>query len=285
MKNIKIHVFHTGEVCVAPDLPFGGDNSNAIKASGVFGKRKDRLWLPVSAYLIEHPKGKFLVDTGWARDMSPEGEFDKKAQIKSLGSLILYEVNQGRIGLGQCIDEQLAEIGIKDSDIDAVLLTHLDCDHVNGIKQVKNAKKFLVSADEVKFAKKLTNKVRYYKGWWDDIELTEFEWNDSEGPVGKSYDLLGDGSIELINIPGHCEGLFAVKIKNDEDKFVLLFSDGGYARKSWEEMITSGIAANKKLQKQSLAWIRDQSLDSNCIESLANHDPDIVPHTIELKKE
>ena len=101
MKNIKIHVFHTGEVCVAPDLPFGGDNSNAIKASGVFGKRKDRLWLPVSAYLIEHPKGKFLVDTGWARDMSPEGEFDKKAQIKSLGSLILYEVNQGRIGRGQ----------------------------------------------------------------------------------------------------------------------------------------------------------------------------------------
>ena len=43
MKNIKIHVFHTGEVCVAPDLPFGGDDSNAIKASGVFGKREDRL--------------------------------------------------------------------------------------------------------------------------------------------------------------------------------------------------------------------------------------------------
>ena len=43
MANIKIHVFHTGEVCVAPDLPFGGDNSNAIKASGVFGKKEDRL--------------------------------------------------------------------------------------------------------------------------------------------------------------------------------------------------------------------------------------------------
>ena len=60
MANIKIHVFHTGEVCVAPDLPFGGDNSNAIKASGILGKKEDRLWLPVSAYLIEHPKGKIL---------------------------------------------------------------------------------------------------------------------------------------------------------------------------------------------------------------------------------
>ena len=72
-------------------------------------------------------------------------------------------------------NEQLAEIGINDSDIDAVLLTHLDCDHANGLKQVKGAKKFLVSSDEVKFAKKLTNKVRYYKGWWENIELTEFE--------------------------------------------------------------------------------------------------------------
>ena len=282
MSNIKIHVFHTGEVCVAPDLPFGGDNSNVIKASGVFGKKEDRLRLPVSAYLIEHPQGKFLVDTGWARDMSPNGEFDKKAQVKSLGSSLLYEVNQGRIGIGQCIDEQLNEMGIKDTDIDAVLITHLDCDHANGLKQVKGAKKFMVAADEVRFASKVTNKVRYYKGWWENIPLTEFEWNDTEGPVGKSYDFLGDGSIELINIPGHADGLYAVKVKNEEGKFVLLFSDGGYAKKSWEEMITSGIAADKAAQKKSLAWIREQSLDENCVESLANHDPDIKPHVIEI---
>ena len=73
----------------------GGDD-----ASGVFERADTRLWLPVSAYLIEHPRGKFLVDTGWARDMSPAGEFDKKAQIKSLGSWVLYKVNQGRIPLG-----------------------------------------------------------------------------------------------------------------------------------------------------------------------------------------
>lgn len=280
VSEIKIHVFHTGKVCVAPDLPFGGDHSNAIKASGIFGKKSDRLWLPVSAYLIEHPKGKFLVDTGWSRDMSPNGELDKKAQIKSLGNVILYEVNQGIVPLGECIDEQLAGLGISDSDIDAVLLTHLDCDHANGLKQVRNAKKFLVSKDEVRFAAK--NKVRYYKGWWKGIPLTQFEWTGTDGPAGKSFDVLDDGSIRLINIPGHADGLFAVKVRNDDGKFVLLFSDGGYARKSWEEMITSGVAANKAQQKNSLAWIREQSLDPNCVESLANHDPDIQPHVITL---
>ncbi len=280
---IRIHVFHTGEVCVAPALPFGGDHCNPIKASGIFGRRKDRLWLPVSAYLIDHPKGRLLVDTGWARDMSPKGELDRKAQIRSLGSFPLYLINQGRVPLGACIDEQLHSVGLQASDLDAVLLTYLDCDHANGLKQVKGAKRFLVAADEVRFAAKgLQNKIRYNSRWWSEVSLTEFRWNDTQGPAEKSYDLLGDGSIELINIPGHSDGLFAVKVKNEEGKFVLLFSDGGYATRSWKEQITSGIAADKAAQKKSLQWIREQSLNPNCMESLANHDPDIQPHVIVL---
>lgn len=283
MPEIRIHIFHTGEVCVAPALPFGGDHCSPIKASGIFGKASDRLWLPVSVYLIEHPKGLFLVDTGWARDMSPGGVFDKKAQIRSLGGYVLYKINQGLVASGKCIDEQLLTMGIKPADIDAVLLTHLDCDHANGVRQVKDAKKFLVAADELRFAARgFQNKIRYNPAWWDCIELTAIEWNDAEGPAGKSYDLLGDGSIQLVNIPGHSDGLFAVKIRNEEGKFVLLFSDGGYARKSWEEQITSGIAADKNAQKKSLAWIREQSLSPDCVESIANHDPDIKPHTVEL---
>lgn len=32
--------------------------------------------------------------------------------------------------------------------------------------------------------------------------------------------------LEVINIPGHSDGLFAVKGKNSEGKCVLLFSEG-----------------------------------------------------------
>lgn len=283
MSNIKIHVFHTGKVFVSPYLPFGGDDCGTLKASGLLDRRKDRLRLPVSAYLIEHPAGRFLVDTGWAREMSPSGRLDMMAQIRSLGTPMLYAINQGVVGYGHCIDEQLLNMGIKDTDIDAVLLTHLDCDHANGIRQVSGAKRFLVSADEVKFASKgLQNRIRYNSRWWNEVHLTAFDWNDAQGPAKRSYDLLGDGMIQLINIPGHSDGLFAVKVKNDEGKFVLLYSDGGYSDRSWKEMITSGIAADKNMQKKSLAWIREQSLDPNCIESLANHDPGIVPHIVEL---
>jgi len=47
MAEIKIHVFHTGEVCVAPDLPFGGEHCSTIKASGAFAKKSERLWVAV----------------------------------------------------------------------------------------------------------------------------------------------------------------------------------------------------------------------------------------------
>lgn len=281
METIKIHVFHCGNVCVAPALPFGGEHCSVIKASGFFDKKEDRLWLPVSAYYIEHPKGKILVDCGWSKDMSPKGRYDEKAQIKSLGSYLLFKVNQGKIATGESIDEQLKNIGVEPSMLDFVLLTHLDCDHANGLEQVRDAKKILVSKSEYDFAKK-HSLVRYKSRWWENANVTKFEWNGTQGPFGKSYDLFSDGSITLINIPGHSDGLFAVKIKGSDGKFVLLYSDGGYAKKSWEEMIPSGIAANKQQQIASLKWIREQSLDKNCVESLANHDADIAPHVITL---
>lgn len=106
----KIHVLRTGEVRVSPYLPFGGDDCSLLKASGMTTPKSKWIWLPVFSFLIEHPKSLILFDTGWHREMSPEGVFDKKAQIRSLGSWFLYQINQGRIAKGEAIDEQLASL-------------------------------------------------------------------------------------------------------------------------------------------------------------------------------
>ena len=115
MDKIKIHVLRTGEVRVSPYLPFGGDDCSLLKASGITTPKW--IWLPVFSFLIEHPKGLILFDTGWHREMSPDGVYDKKAQIKSLGSCLLYQINQGRISKGEAIDEQLAKLNYRPSDL------------------------------------------------------------------------------------------------------------------------------------------------------------------------
>lgn len=281
--SIKVHVLHTGIVCVAPDLPFGGEKCSPLRASGVFGRRSDRLWLPVSAYLIEHPRGLVLVDTGWHRDMSPNGELDRKSQIASLDSPLLYAVNQGVLPASQAVDEQLARMGISPADLDYVLLTHLDCDHANGLRLVADARNILASRDEIDSVRRTPMaRVRYQSHWWEGTRIRFFDWNGSEGPFGKSFDLFGDGSVVCVAIPGHADGLFAVRVTGEGGRFVLLFSDGGYASRSWRDMVTSGIANDRAAQRRSLEWIREQSLDPLCAESLANHDPDVKPHVIEV---
>lgn len=66
--GIKIHVLHCGCVSLPRRAAFGGP---ALPAR--------RVDLPVSAYLIEHPQGLILVDTGWSREISPRGVYAPEA--------------------------------------------------------------------------------------------------------------------------------------------------------------------------------------------------------------
>ena len=280
--EIKIKIFHTGKVYVSNSLPFKDKikNPNPLQLTllSSYG-RKNRVWLPVSAYLIEIENKKILVDTGWHREISPNGKYDRIAQVKHMG-VGHFLLNQGILPLGESITEQLEKIKIFPQDLDFVILTHLHTDHASGLKQVKDAKKILVSEEELQDTKKFP--VRYAKSMWDGINFETFSFEKTGiGAVGESFDLFGDKTIELIKIPGHTSGLTAVKI-NKNEKFVLLFSDGGYAKKSWEEMIPPGTALDEEMALKSLKWIREISLDKNCVEAWANHDAGIVPHEIIL---
>ena len=49
-----------------------------------------------------------------------------------------------------------------------------------------------------------------------------------------------------------------------------------------EQMLLSGIADDRAAQKKSLAWIRAQSRERNCVACIANHDFDVKPGAITL---
>ncbi len=279
---MKIRIFHTGTVCVSPSLPFKDKekdpNPFQMTLLSSYGRR-NRVWLPVSAYLIEHPQGLLLIDTGWHREISPEGKYNRFAQVKHMG-VGHFLLNQGVVPEGEALVEQLAAMKIQPQDIDYLILSHLHTDHASGLRQFTNAKRILASREELDDTKKYA--VRYAASMWKDVKFDPFSFEETGiGPVGRSLDLFGDGSVELIQIPGHTSGLTAVKL-NGGGKFVLLFADGGYAKKSWEELIPPGMALDEKQAFHSLEWIRQMSMNEDCLASLANHDPDVRPSEIVL---
>ena len=106
MAQIRIHVLHCGKIGVAPNLPASAQWRWPAKADARRLKSGARIWLPVSAYLVEHPKGLFLVDAGLPRTVSPTGIEDRAAQLRMFGRG-WYTLVHSVVKPGQSIGEQL----------------------------------------------------------------------------------------------------------------------------------------------------------------------------------
>lgn len=159
-------------------------------------------------------------------------------------------------------------------------MSHLHCDHADGLRLVKDAKKIMVSKEELAASRK--DKVRYLPHEWKGVELETFEFENSGlGPVGKSFDLFGDGTVQFILAPGHSKGLSMTKIENN-GKFIVLTSDVAYGRPSIEESLEPSVVVNRKQAKKSLAWLIDYINNENCVGVYANHDTEVKPQVITL---
>lgn len=273
-EKIKINVLHCGDTIVDECCIFMPDRKpiNPLAILGIFRSRKHQLRIPITTYLIEHPKGKILIDTGFNKTV-------RTAPIKEL-TLIHYLANKPLQAQGEAVDEVLASMGVKPSDLDYVVMSHLHTDHASGLKLVKDAKNILVSEEELAFTSK--EKIKYVHHMWEGVTLKTFKLISSHfGPTKKSYDLFGDESVVFVYLPGHTPGLVGTLIQNN-GKFVLLTADCGYAHKSWGQMILPGVISDKQEIISSFQWVNEMSKKDNCVACLANHETDLKSRVIEL---
>lgn len=270
MSDITIDVLQTGRVRVAPGLPFRSSR-NPLAPLGL-GPKARRIWLPVNVYLVRTSHGSLLFDTGWGTGIRG----NQRAYLHFPNNV----PNYGELPHGQEITTLLAGCHITPSDLDVVMLSHLDLDHASGLHEVGTAKRILCSRLEYEAAER--SHIRYVKSMWEDESLEPFDFDESAlGPFGRSLDLYGDGILTAVWLPGHTVGSTGLIVRNLEtDDFVILAGDCGYAHKSWERMIEPGLAVNRGQLKQSLSWLHDQAQDPHCIDILACHDGEVVPQTI-----
>ncbi len=265
--TIKIHAMQTGRVIVDSALPFGEKTLHPCAFTGWFRSPAHLLNLPVTTYLIEHPKGLVLVDTGW-------GTMVRDDQVEYMGEFH-HSLNKAELPEGQAIHEQLAKMGIKPADLDYVVCTHLHSDHAGGLQHVREAKKILVSEVEYQYGDR-SMKI------WRDIPFETFKFEPSPyGPLKQSFDLFKDGSVVFVHTPGHTPGLVSTLVQANGKAF-LMFADVGYARKSWENMIMPGVCRDPNQARASLEWVKSMALQADCVEALASHEAASGPHLVTL---
>lgn len=264
---IKVHIFHTGWVRVDQAIPYREKNPLAV--TGFLRGSEKKMELPVSCYLIEHPQGRVLIDTGW----------DSKYVVEK-PNVFLNSISKPIIRDGESVDCKLSRLGIAPADIDYIFFSHMDFDHTSGLRLVKSAKHIMAAREEI--ADSRTYFFRYVKSTWNFTTVEPFEYEKSGiGPVGRSFDVFRDGSVLLVNTPGHTHGLFSAKIKNG-DQYVILAGDTAYTQRSIQEHIIPGFTVDTELAEKSLAWVCGCTADPNCLLVAANHDPAVCEQVIEL---
>ena len=278
---MKIHILHCGYIRVSETVPYGGRIDLRSTAKQLTAPERDRLTLPVCVYLIEHPRGLLLVDTGWCREISPEGVYDPKA-VRTVLPAHLAALFRPWLPAGMAVDEQLAAMGIRPEELEAVLLTHLDADHVAGLKSVSGAKRIVLPEDEYFWSCRTVYKARQPQGLWLQYPMERPYYRGS--PLGPNHwviDLFGDGSVQLVNVPGHTDGQAAILVRNG-GRFVLLAADAAFSPRNWQEEITPGFGFDRERQLQSLRWIAETAADPACAAVLCSHDPSVKPGVVAM---
>jgi N-acyl homoserine lactone hydrolase len=206
------------------DRPSGPFKLPRVFLPGVLGGRKDWVWIPVPAFLIEHPgAGPVLVDTG----MHPSVAEDPKENLGAFGDRI-YEL---RMTTDQGIRAQVKARGVDPDAIKTVVMTHLHLDHASGVSEFPAAT-FVVDGREWESASKGGVTKGYHHNHFDrdyDWRLLDYDADDvsSHETFGRTFDLFGDGSLRLLSTPGHTLGHQSVLLRLSGGE-ALLTGDAAY---------------------------------------------------------
>lgn len=190
MNNTKIYPINTGWL--------HGDLGTYIFWKGPAGKKK---WQPVYCHYVDTGTHKILIDTGL-----PDQE--RASQ---------YHHNCDKRGCLQVHEHLQQKLGIHPDEIDAIVFTHLHWDHVQNMKEFKNAR-YIAPEAEIKMAyNPLPLYYRTYECATLGIEPAYsgcvFETVDGECEI-----LPG---ITMFPTPGHSVGHMAVTVATSVGDIVI----------------------------------------------------------------
>lgn len=254
---MEIITIQTGSTLVSSGVPDRSTHRWKKAYSRLFQSKKSRIEVPVKCFYVRVSGHEFLIDAGWSEE-------NVRSPKKHLG-FELYFASEPVIEAGDSAKAQL-----QGKNIDCILMTHLDCDHVSGVHDLTEIPVFC-SREEYEYAKK--KRLRYGKLIFGiDFKFLNFKY-DENAIFKRSADVFGDGSVIAYLTPTHSAGSVIYKI-SEGGYYYLIVGDNGYMKASWEEGILPGPLYNAKNMLLCLQKIKKMSEDKNCLGVYCAHERD-----------
>jgi len=214
-----------------------------------------RIRVPVPCFLIEHPRGLVLFDTG----MHQQTQRDPAARLGGIATV--YTVH---FAPGEEVAARLAALGFAAERIDTLINSHLHFDHTGGNAQIANARLVVQrreweaghQADQI--TKQFYNPLDYQLG--HDVRLVDGE-----------HDLFGDGRVVCLPTYGHTPGHQSLRVRLDSGD-VVLTADACYLRRTLEALHLPGVVDDPEAMRRTL--LRFRQLRDAGARLILGHDPD-----------
>ena len=254
--GMKMYVFSSGALTIG---------KNILQNLGP----TDNIQVPVGFFVVRHPKGNVLFDTGnndkILTDPSYWGPY-----FKALNPVVTPDV---------AIDAQLGKIGLKPDDITYVVVGHLHLDHGGNVGKFPNST-LIVQKDEMRnaFWPEPGTAGGYIPGDVAPLRSAMGEAMPNKGKMVQltgDMDIFGDGSVVVKRWVGHTPGSQMLLVRLPKTGPIILTSDNVYFRENVEKNILPNVtlAYDPAGILRAYEWIRYMQATEKA-DFFTAHDPD-----------
>ena len=188
--------------------------------------------IPIVMFLIDHPKGLVVFDTGVDTDDKDDPFLDAEP--------------------GQRIDRQIERLGYKTSDVKYVVVSHLHIDHIGGMVFFPDAT-FIVRRQELRAA------------WWPDASERGYDFERLlptrglrylQPAEGETLDVFQDGSLLCIDTKGHTEGHQSLVVRLPGSGTVVLAGDAVQVAENLDAVVPPGPCWSNRWAVQQIEMLQ-----------------------------
>lgn len=247
---------------------------------------------PAGFAYMEHPQlGVILFDTGYSsRFFTATQRFPFNLYRKL--TPVFYEDKQSAVN-------QLDTLGIAAKDVKFIVLSHFHADHLGGLRDFPHAQFIYLQAayDAVKDRRGFSAvRAGYLSELLPDdflkrslvIDETQKLAVPDNFPFPRALDLLGDGSLIAVDVPGHAAGQIGLFVATEQQSY-LLCADAVWSSRAYQEHRLPHLLAG--LIMSSRAQYRD-SFERLCrlheqypmLQIVPSHCPTFYPLSLASKK-